>query len=89
MSCNTCFRKSEPQQWVAVKDLDRLQEVVKRLHGPPHEEVLQAEVVQEDVATVDAQDSKGTAGKGRGCGEEGVVNEIDNSTKEGSNTVVH
>ena len=51
-----------------MKDLDRLQEVVKRLHGPPHEEVLQAEVVQEDVATVDAQDSKGTAGKGRGCG---------------------
>ena len=68
MSCHTCFRKSEPQQWVAVKDLDRLQEEVKRLHGPPHEEVLQAEVVQEDVAAVDAQDSKGTAGKGRGCG---------------------
>ena len=63
-----------------MKDLDRLQEVVKRLHGPPHEEVLQAEVVQEDVATVDAQDSKGTAGKGRGCGG-GGVNEIDNSTK--------
>lgn len=80
MSHHTRFRQSEPQLRVAVEDLHGLKEEVKCLNWSAQEEMLQAKVVEEDVAAVDTQHSKGAAGKGRGY-RNGMANAVDAQRK--------
>ena len=61
LGCYAGFSQPEPQPGVGVEHLHNLQEGVEGSHGVASIELLEAEVVEQDVATVDTQHSEGPA----------------------------
>ncbi len=52
--------QSKPEPWICMVHLYHLQERVKGSHGGATKQLLDAQVVQQNVSTVNPQHSKGT-----------------------------